>query len=355
MIAEYFGKSVKRKKSRSWRPVRSLIMTESAPEARLGAIKSRKFGGKHAKRESRKEARKATGSGPERPLAGTGLEDEVIFEFDVREYDFRECLQDMLQIQRSEQLHRLHLCDEAVAYSEAVKSTLFTIKQPRQDIVDNGPAPGRRGNPFLRRWKRVWSGEIEHPLKPARNRFESLLLRFARDFCAPRMGDEPCLFQREPTLRVVFPSPFATGRPHSDSEYHHQPAEINWWLPLSDEVFGGNTLHVESKPGLGDFHPLNLKYGQVCRFYGNKCMHYCVPNDTAITRVSIDFRTVPESYYDDTYTHLPSGYVPFRRGTYYRSSEEADEPLDLPDTAACALTSEPEQDDEACTEYQLDL
>jgi hypothetical protein len=41
----------------------------------------------------------------------------------------------------------------------------------------------------------VWSGEIEHPLKPARNRFESLLLRFSRDFCAPRMGEEPCLFQ----------------------------------------------------------------------------------------------------------------------------------------------------------------
>lgn len=45
------------------------------------------------------------------------------------------------------------------------------------------------------RWKRVWSGEIEHPLKPARNRFESLLLRFARDFCSPRMGGEACLFQ----------------------------------------------------------------------------------------------------------------------------------------------------------------
>ena len=45
------------------------------------------------------------------------------------------------------------------------------------------------------RWKRVWSGEIEHPLKPARNRFESLLLRFSREFCAPRMGGEPCLFQ----------------------------------------------------------------------------------------------------------------------------------------------------------------
>ena len=61
---------------------------------------SRKLGGKHGKRESKKEARKATGSGPDRPLAGTGLEDEVIFEYDVEEYDFRTAIHDMLQIER---------------------------------------------------------------------------------------------------------------------------------------------------------------------------------------------------------------------------------------------------------------
>jgi hypothetical protein len=64
---------------------------------------SRKLGGKHGKRESKKEARKATGSGPDRPLAGTGLEDEVIFEYDVEEYDFRTAIHDMLQIERYRQ------------------------------------------------------------------------------------------------------------------------------------------------------------------------------------------------------------------------------------------------------------
>jgi hypothetical protein len=48
-----------------------------------------------------------------------------------------------------------------------------------------------------------------------------------------------------------------------------------------------------------------------------------VPNDTNFTRVSLDFRAIPQSYYDDTFTHLPNGYVPFRRGTYYRVSDEA--------------------------------
>ena len=48
----------------------------------------RKLGGKHGKRESKKAAVVAVGSGPSRPLAGTGLEDEMIFDYDVTEYDF---------------------------------------------------------------------------------------------------------------------------------------------------------------------------------------------------------------------------------------------------------------------------
>ena len=61
---------------------------------------SRKLGGKHGKRESKKAAVVAVGSGPSRPLAGTGLEDEIIFDFDVHEYDFRTCVKEMLEIDR---------------------------------------------------------------------------------------------------------------------------------------------------------------------------------------------------------------------------------------------------------------
>ena len=74
--------------------------------------------------------------------------------------------------------------------------------------------------------------------------------------------------------------------------YGHQAGQINFWLPLVD-VEGSSTLHVESSPGQGDFHPLNLKYGEVARFYGNQCIHYTVPNDTDTTRLSLDFRVVP--------------------------------------------------------------
>jgi hypothetical protein len=34
------------------------------------------------------------------------------------------------------------------------------------------------------------------------------------------------------------------------------------------------------------------------RFYGNKCWHYNNINDTDATRVSVDFRIIPESMWD---------------------------------------------------------
>ena len=58
------------------------------------------------------------GSGPARPLADTGLEDEIVFEFDVREFDFRGCLEEMLELERGAPLHLLHTACDAEAYME---------------------------------------------------------------------------------------------------------------------------------------------------------------------------------------------------------------------------------------------
>ena len=52
------------------------------------------------------------------------------------------------------------------------------------------------------------------------------------------------------------------GHAHIDADYHHQPAEVNFWIPLT-EVFGTNTLFVESAPGEGDYHPIELKWGSL--------------------------------------------------------------------------------------------
>ena len=81
---------------------------------------------------------------------------------------------------------------------------------------------------------------------------------------APGMGGGLVQYQRAPTLRVMVPAHFST-RPelpttplHNDMDYHHQPSELNFWLPLT-RVFDTNTLWVETSPGAGDLHPLTLQ------------------------------------------------------------------------------------------------
>jgi hypothetical protein len=131
-------------------------------------------------------------------------------------------------------------------------------------------------------------------------------------------------------FRVHLPNNVAVGSKHCDADYNHPPGEINFWVPLTkgttntkkpinynciyrfisghcesvekkrwfvsfrnetndliwfDVVWGNNGFWVESAPNKGDFHPIgNLNYGDIFRFYGNKCQHYNNVNDTGLDR-----------------------------------------------------------------------
>ena len=50
------------------------------------------------------------------------------------------------------------------------------------------------------------------------------------------------------------------------------------------------TLWVESAPGAGDYHPLDVDVGQIGCFHGTLCRHYAPANASPCTRVSLDFR-----------------------------------------------------------------
>jgi len=86
-------------------------------------------------------------------------------------------------------------------------------------------------------------------------------------------------FQAMPALRVVTPSINAAGRRHRDSDYGHQPAQINYWLPLS-RACGSNTLHVEGlkKNDMTVGTPLDGDFGAMHRFHGNDLFHFTLPN-----------------------------------------------------------------------------
>eukprot|EP00965_Chrysotila_dentata_P078710 2594581-Pleurochrysis_carterae.AAC.1 len=106
-----------------------------------------------------------------------------------------------------------------------------------------------------------------------------------------------------PTLRVQHPSDLATIRPHVDGMYGLQAGSLNFWLPLTSPVHASATLHIESTPGAEDYHPLlppatAAAGSTLFRFLGRRCLHYTVPNQSARTRVSLDFRVIPGDFFD---------------------------------------------------------
>ena len=63
---------------------------------------------------------------------------------------------------------------------------------------------------------------------------------------------------------MVLPSGEQLGYRHCDADYHHPPAEVNWWIPLTS-VHSSNSLLTESSPGKGDFRSVEMEYGQALR------------------------------------------------------------------------------------------
>jgi hypothetical protein len=109
----------------------------------------------------------------------------------------------------------------------------------------------------------------------------------------------PFLYQTTPSFRVQVPNQTAVSKWHYDSDpnHGHPDWEINIQIALT-KVFGNNSTWIESVPGLGDYSPMELEYGECAIFDGNRCVHGNYPNDTGKTRVSYDFRVIPCNMYD---------------------------------------------------------
>lgn len=202
----------------------------------------------------------------------------LILEYDVAEFPLAEVVTEILGLPREQDLRLLHrssLGTEILVDKSGAKINYYQSMWNR----DRDKSPAARGEAF--------------------SRFDALYRSLIQKVLAPSIQGNDAgrvIFQRAPTLRVCPPGgETAMGSFHNDEQYHHQPSELNFWMPLSLEVGGANSLFVESAPGLGDFEPLSLRYGQCYRGYLNQCRHGCQPNNSGITRVSIDFRIVADA------------------------------------------------------------
>lgn len=190
-----------------------------------------------------------------------------------------------------------------------------------------------RTNIFSRRWGQAI-------VRPAfRARLDAWVRKFvAESFSAAvdaeQNGWDHFVYQKEPSLRIHMPFTRCLGIAHTDYDYHHQPNEVNVWIPLVPRVSGSNSLYCESAPGKGDFSPFDVSFGSFVRFWGNQCTHFSKVNETDVTRVSMDLRVIPvpsamsgsKALFDPEWkSPKKPGWVAFRLGNYYKSTAD---PLD---------------------------
>jgi len=108
---------------------------------------------------------------------------------------------------------------------------------------------------------------------------------------------EKLIYQRKPTLRIHLPENKSVGGFHRDRDYNHPIEEINIWVPITS-VINTNSIWIESSYDKEDYKPVKLNYGQAIIFdsglkHGNKI------NIENLTRLSFDFRVIPESKWEN--------------------------------------------------------
>ena len=113
--------------------------------------------------------------------------------------------------------------------------------------------------------------------------------------------DEPIYYQEKPTHRILFKNSEGVSRFHRDSDYGHNEAEINYFIPQT-LAFETNTLWIESEKGKEDYRAMNVSPGEMMRFKGVSLKHGAKKNETHKTRVSFDFRVIPFSKWPENVT-----------------------------------------------------
>jgi perosamine synthetase len=128
--------------------------------------------------------------------------------------------------------------------------------------------------------------------------FKSVYCRLIRDIADRFFPDEKALvYQSFPSIRFQFVGNKSVP-PHCDSDDvgRHPLGERNFLLPIT-KMTGSNRLFIESSPGAMDFAGIDMEYGNILLFNGNKCIHYNETNTEGFMRISFDFRVITVADY----------------------------------------------------------
>ena len=135
-----------------------------------------------------------------------------------------------------------------------------------------------------------------------------------------KLKKETCYFgdwaiQRYPTIRFHFPNNVSVFEFHRDSNYKHPLGEINCFYALN-ECINSSALHVEKNLGFEDYVPLNLQPGEYALLNTSIYKHGDFINKTRKTRVSMDFRFIPNIFLSDDVSSLTKK-IKFTSDSYF--------------------------------------
>jgi hypothetical protein len=143
--------------------------------------------------------------------------------------------------------------------------------------------------------------------------FADLYRKFVADWVRPLIGDE-IIFQTFPNFRFRMPKSLAVCNWHRDIDNGHHESEINFWVPLT-MVTEANCVWFELHDGQERPAPASL--GEVLIFDGANKRHGNKPNHSNMTRVSFEFRVIPEERYQPRDEKSPVMGKQFIVGDYF--------------------------------------
>lgn len=209
-----------------------------------------------------------------------------IHQYDTEEFPFRECIELLLGTTELENLHNM------------------------------GGAPKVQVKPGSDNHTH-WHNKFYDGM--ATSGFIDVYEKFVNDYIKHLYDGEALVVQARPTFRIHWHGNLSVGAFHRDSDYNHNEAEINFWLPVT-VAHDTNTIWIESKRGAKDYTPQHVSVGEVLEFPGSELMHGNKINKTW-TRVSFDFRVIRHSKYvepAEPKAGLGHGKAKFKLGEYYK-------------------------------------
>jgi hypothetical protein len=150
--------------------------------------------------------------------------------------------------------------------------------------------------------------------------FFVLYRSFLENVIKPRYK-ENIICQRVPTFRIHLPNNVAVGEWHKDRDYRDldwalKVKEINYYLPFTS-TNTMNTVWTETEEDLKNFQPLLANYGNCVEWDASNLTHGNKENLSDATRISVDFRVIPESRYIESDRLTINTSTAFSLGGYY--------------------------------------